>query len=64
MKIVGILVAFLGFVVSFASLALNSTGGRFALVILGLALSLFGILGILNNAHLHHAIWKSGASEE
>jgi uncharacterized membrane protein len=64
MKIVGILVAVLGFVVSFASLALGSVGARFALVIVGLILSLFGVLGILNSAHLKHAIWKSGASAE
>ncbi len=64
MKIVGILIAFLGFVVSFFSLALNSTGARFAVILVGVALSLFGILGILNSAHLKHAIWKTGASEE
>ena len=64
MKIVGVLVAFFGFVVSFASLALSSTGGRFAVVLVGLAITLFGIIGILNSAHLKHAIWKTGASKE
>jgi uncharacterized membrane protein YgaE (UPF0421/DUF939 family) len=64
MKIVGILVGVLGFVLSFGSLALQSLGGRFALVLVGLAVSVFGILGILNSAHLKHAIWKTEASEE
>jgi len=64
MKIVGVLVAVLGFVISFASLPLSSTGARFAVVILGIAVSLLGILGLLNSAHLKHAIWKTGASEE
>jgi hypothetical protein len=64
MKIVGVLVAILGFIVSFSSLALSSTGGRFAVVIVGLAISLFGILGILNSAHIKHSIWKTEASEE
>jgi uncharacterized membrane protein YgaE (UPF0421/DUF939 family) len=64
MKIAGILVAVMGFVISLASLALGSLGARFALVTVGLILSLFGILGILNPAHLKHAIWKTGAGAE
>jgi hypothetical protein len=64
MKIAGVLVAFLGFVISFSSLALGSTGVRSALIVLGLAVSIFGIVGILNPAHLKHAIWKTGASHE
>jgi hypothetical protein len=64
MKIVGVLVAILGFAVSIAGLALNSMAARFALVLVGLAASLFAILGLLNSAHLKHAIWKTEASEE
>jgi hypothetical protein len=64
MKIVGVLVAILGFVISLFSLVLASTGARFAVVLVGLGLSLFGVLGLLNAAHLKHAIWKTGASPE
>jgi hypothetical protein len=64
MKIVGVLVTFLGFVISFSSLALGSTGARLAAILLGLIVTLVGILGILNPAFLKHAIWKTGASQE
>jgi len=29
-------------------------------VLLGLAVSLFGIIGVLNKAYLKNAIWKKG----
>jgi hypothetical protein len=64
MKIVGILVAFLGFVISLASVALGSNGARLGVIVLGIVVSLFGILGILNAAHLKYAIWKTGAGTE
>ena len=60
MKLIGILVTLLGFVISVFSLALNSLGGRLGLVLLGLAVSLFGIIGVLNQAYLKEAIWKKG----
>lgn len=60
MKFAGVLVTLLGFIVSILSLLLGSTAGRLAIVLLGLALSLFGIIGILNRAHLKNPIWKKG----
>lgn len=60
MKFLGILVALLGFVISVLSLALSSLGARFVVVLLGLAVSLFGIIGVLNRAYLKDAIWKKG----
>jgi hypothetical protein len=61
MILVGILLAFLGFVISLLSLAATSSvGGRMALVLVGLAVSLFGILGVLNKAYQKNAIWKRG----
>lgn len=60
MILVGILVTLLGFVISVLSLALGSVGGRLAMVLLGLAVSLFGIMGVLNRAFLKNAIWKKG----
>lgn len=56
---VGILVALLGFVLSVASVALASAVGvRLAIVLLGLAVSLFGIIGVLNPHFLKNAIWR------
>ncbi len=59
MIFVGIIVTFLGFLISVASLGITaSTGGRLGLVIVGIATSLVGIMGILNQAYLKIAIWK------
>jgi hypothetical protein len=61
MILVGVLLTFLGFAISVLSLALTSSvGGRLALVLVGLAVSLSGILGVLNKAILKNAIWKKG----
>lgn len=61
MKIVGLVLAFLGFVISVLSLAVTaSVGGRLVIVLVGIAVSLFGILGLLNKAHQKNAIWKKG----
>ncbi len=61
MILVGVLLAFLGFVISVISLAATSSvAGRLVLVLVGMAVSLFGILGILNKAYQKNAIWKKG----
>ena len=61
MILVGVLLAFLGFVISVLSLAVSSSvTGRLVTVLVGLAVSLFGILGILNKTYLKNAIWKKG----
>jgi len=58
---IGIIVTLLGFVISLLSLTLaSSVGGRLVLVLFGLAVSLFGILGVLNRAYISKAIWKQG----
>lgn len=62
MKIaIGLLATILGFVIAVLSLALaSSVGGRLGLVLAGLAVSLFGIIGLLNKHYLKNAIWKKG----
>jgi hypothetical protein len=61
MILVGLLLTLLGFVISVLSLAVTSSvGGRLAMVLVGLAVSLFGIMGVLNKAYLKNAIWKKG----
>ncbi len=61
MILIGILVTLLGFVISVLSLTLTSSvGGRLVLVLLGMAVSLFGIIGVLNKYYLKNAIWKKG----
>jgi len=61
MKIVGLLLALAGWLLPIVALSMNqSTGGRFVATLLGIIISLVGILGVLNKAHLEHAIWKKG----
>jgi hypothetical protein len=55
----GMLVTLLGFAISVLSLGMTSSvGGRMVLVLFGLAVSLFGIMGIINRAYLKDAIWR------
>lgn len=55
----GVIVTLLGFLIAVASLgAMSSVGGRMVMVLLGLAVSLIGIMGVLNRAYLNKAIWR------
>ncbi len=59
--LIGVLVTLLGFLISLLSLTLTSSvGGRLALVVLGMCVSLFGIIGLLNKQYIKNAIWKKG----
>ena len=60
MILVGLLVTLLGFVIAVLSVTLHSVGGQLVVVLLGLAVSLFGIMGVLNKHYLKTAIWKKG----
>ena len=59
MQILGILVTLLGFVLALLSLTITtSVNGRLIIVLVGLAVSLGGILGLINGACLKNAIWR------
>ncbi len=59
MIIAGLVVTLLGFLISVGSLgATSSVGGRMVMVLVGIAVSLVGIMGVLNRAFLSKAIWK------
>ena len=59
MVLIGILMTLLGFVLSVLSLGLTSSvGGRMTMVLVGMAISLTGILGVINRAYLKNAIWR------
>ena len=59
MIIAGLVVTLLGFLISVGSLgATSSVGGRMVMVLVGIAVSLVGIIGVLNRAFLSKAIWK------
>jgi hypothetical protein len=60
MKLVGLVMAIAGWLIPVVSLVLTqSTAVRMTLCVAGLALSLLGILVVMNKAHLKNAIWKA-----
>jgi hypothetical protein len=52
MTFVGLAVTFLGFVIAFVSLGVTaSTSGRMVMVLVGIAVSLIGIMGMITPAY-------------
>lgn len=59
MVLVGIAVAVLGFVISLLSLVMaSSVSGRLVMVTVGIVVSIFAIIGLINRAYLKNPIWK------
>jgi len=59
MAFVGLSVVLLGFLLAAASLGItDSTTARLGIVVVGICVSLFGIMGIINPVYLKDAIWK------
>ena len=59
MAFVGLAITLLGFAIAVASLGMTSSNTvRLGIVTVGILVSLFGIMGVLNQAYLKHAIWK------
>ena len=59
MAFVGLVVTFVGFLLAALSVGLSSsTGGRLGLVLVGIVLCLFGIIGLINPAYQKDAVWK------
>jgi hypothetical protein len=59
MKITGLLLAIVGWLIPVLGLSwTSSNAARLTLCLLGIAVCLVGILGVLNRAFLQHAIWK------
>ena len=59
MAIAGLVVTFLGFLLAMFSVGFTSSvGGRMVLVLIGIALTLIGIIGMVNRAYLSKAIWR------
>jgi hypothetical protein len=59
MVLLGILVTFFGFLISFMSLSITANvNGRLVMVLIGLAVSFIGIIGLINRAFLRNANWR------
>jgi hypothetical protein len=59
MRLLGILMALAGWLLPVAALSFTqSLTARFGASVVGIIISLVGILVVLNGAHLQDAIWK------
>ena len=59
MKLIGLLVVLAGWLITVGGLLVTSSNmSRAIIACVGIAVSLFGILGVLNNYYLARAIWK------
>ena len=59
MRLIGVACLLGGWLLAVSGLFITSSnGGRIVIACLGIALSLYGSLGILNGYYLERAIWK------
>lgn len=58
MKVVGVMVILLGWLIAASSVMLGSVGVQLVVATLGFVVSFVGIVAILNPAHNANAIWK------
>jgi hypothetical protein len=59
MMIAGLVVTILGFLIAVFSVSMASDAmARLVIVLVGLAVSLIGIIGVLNRACMSKAIWR------
>jgi hypothetical protein len=59
MRVVGLIVAVLGWFIAVLSTQVPGVGAQLAVAVLGFIIAGVGVVGILNQAHLKTAIWKS-----
>jgi hypothetical protein len=59
MGLVGLIVTFAGFLLAAMSVGISaSTTGRLAMVLVGIIISLIGIMGVINPAYQKNVVWK------
>ena len=59
MALVGLVITFVGFLLAAASVGISSSNGvRLALVVVGILISMGGILGVINPAYQKNVVWK------
>ena len=59
MKLAGILIVLVGWLLPVIGLSItSSTGARYFLCLVGITITLIGIIGVLNKAHQKDAVWK------
>ena len=56
---IGLIVTFLGFIIAVMGLGMTSSvNGRMIMALVGIAVSFFGIMGLINTAYNKNAIWR------
>ena len=56
---VGLVITLVGFLIAATSVGMmSSTAGRLIMVLAGIVISLFGIIGVVNQAYQKDAVWK------
>jgi predicted phage tail protein len=59
MALVGLVITFVGFLLAVASVGIASSNGvRLVLVVVGIMISMGGILGVINPAYQKNAVWR------
>jgi hypothetical protein len=59
MALVGLAVTFAGFLLAALSVGITSSNtGRLGIVLVGIVVSLVGIMGVINPAYQKNAVWK------
>ena len=59
MAFAGLAITLVGWIIAVASLGVGASNSvRLPMVAVGILVSLFGIMGVLNQAYLKNAIWK------
>ena len=55
---IGLIVTLLGFVIAVMGLGMTSVNMRMIMALVGIAVSFFGIMGLINTAYNKNAIWR------
>jgi len=59
MALAGLAVTLLGWLIAISSVGMmSSTSGRLVMVLVGIIVSLVGIMGVINPAYQKNAVWK------
>jgi hypothetical protein len=62
MRLLGLFMAVLGWLIAVSSVELSSTGVQALVAVLGILVTALGVFGALNSYHLKNAVWKGRIS--
>jgi hypothetical protein len=62
MRLLGLFMAVLGWLIAVSSVELSGTGLQALVAVIGILVTALGVLGALNSYHLKNAVWKGRIS--